>query len=96
MLPGATSYPISSFTWLLIPMHFADASKGAAVKRFLTWMLDQARSEAASMGYAPLPKQVVDMERKTIAEGAVRVGSGRPEIDGGRLAFLVYSGRASP
>jgi phosphate transport system substrate-binding protein len=42
------------------------ASKGAAVKGFLTWMLDKGESEASSMGYAPLPKQVVDMERKTI------------------------------
>ena len=63
---GADSYPISSFTWLLIPVHFADASKGAAVKGFLTWMLDKGESEASAMGYAPLPKQVVDMERKTI------------------------------
>jgi phosphate transport system substrate-binding protein len=63
---GPDSYPISSFTWLLIPVHFADASKGAAVKGFLTWMLDKGESEASSMGYAPLPKQVVDMERKTI------------------------------
>ncbi|HEX3572230.1 MAG TPA: phosphate ABC transporter substrate-binding protein PstS [Acidobacteriaceae bacterium] len=65
--PGATSYPISSFTWLLIPKQFVDASKGAAVKGFLTWMLDKGESEAASMGYAPLPEQVETMERKTIA-----------------------------
>jgi phosphate transport system substrate-binding protein len=63
---GADSYPISSFTWLLIPVHFEDASKGAAIKQFLTWMLDKGESQAAEMGYAPLPKQVVDMERKTI------------------------------
>jgi len=65
---GADSYPISSFTWLLIPVHFNDASKGAAVKGFLTWMLDKGESEAAGMGYAPLPKQVQDMERKSIAK----------------------------
>jgi phosphate transport system substrate-binding protein len=63
---GADSYPISSFTWLLIPVHFPDASKGAAMKAFLTWMLDNGESQAASMGYAPLPKQVVEMERKSI------------------------------
>ena len=65
---GPDSYPISSFTWLLIPVHFADASKGAAVKGFLTWMLDKGEGEASGMGYAPLPKQVQDMERKTIAK----------------------------
>jgi len=65
--PGPTSYPISSFTWLLIPKQFADASKGAAVKGFLEWMLDKGESETSSMGYAPLPAQVQAMERKTIA-----------------------------
>jgi phosphate transport system substrate-binding protein len=65
--PGAASYPISSFTYLLIPTHFADQAKAAAVKEFLTWMLDHGESEATSLGYAPLPTQVVAMERKTIA-----------------------------
>ena len=64
---GPTSYPISSFTWLLIPKQFADPAKGAAVKGFLTWMLDKGEGEASSMGYAPLPDQVREMERKTIA-----------------------------
>ena len=65
--PGADSYPISSFTWLLIPRQFADPAKGAAVKGFLEWMLDHGESEASGMGYAPLPAQVQAMERKTIA-----------------------------
>lgn len=65
--PGATSYPISSFTWLLIPKQFGDASKGTAVKGFLSWMLEKGESEAAGMGYAPLPEQVQTMERKTIS-----------------------------
>ncbi len=64
---GATSYPISSFTWLLIPTHFNDPAKAAAVKGFLTWMLDHGESEATSMGYAPLPAQVQTMVRHTIA-----------------------------
>jgi phosphate transport system substrate-binding protein len=65
--PGADSYPISSFTWLLIPKQFADPAKGAAIKDFLTWMLAHGESEASSMGYAPLPAQVATMEKKTIS-----------------------------
>ena len=65
--PGANSYPISSFTWLLIPRQFGDPAKGQAVKGFLTWMLEKGETEASGMGYAPLPQQVVEMERKTIA-----------------------------
>jgi phosphate transport system substrate-binding protein len=64
--PGATSYPISSFTWLLIPRQFADPAKGAAVKGFLTWMLEHGESEASGMGYAPLPAQVQTMVKRTI------------------------------
>jgi phosphate transport system substrate-binding protein len=63
---GPTSYPISSFTWLLIPKQFADPAKGAAVKGFLTWMLEHGEGEAAAMGYAPLPVQVQVMVKKTI------------------------------
>ncbi len=44
--PGATSYPISSFTWLLIPTHSADPAKGKALQDFLNWMLDHGESEA--------------------------------------------------
>ena len=65
--PGATSYPISSFTYLLLPKQFADPAKGAAVKSFLTWMLAHGESEASSMYYAPLPAPVIALERKTIA-----------------------------
>jgi phosphate transport system substrate-binding protein len=64
--PGADSYPISSFTWLLIPRHFEDPAKAAAVRGFLTWMLQDGESEASSMGYAPLPPQVQAMVKKTI------------------------------
>jgi len=39
---------------------FADPAKGAAVKGFLQWMLAHGESEAAAMGYAPLPKAVAD------------------------------------
>lgn len=65
--PGAASYPISSFTYLLLPKQFADPAKGAAVKSFLTWMLEHGESEASSLYYAPLPAPVVALERKTIA-----------------------------
>jgi phosphate transport system substrate-binding protein len=64
--PGPDSYPISSFTWLLIPTHASDASKTKALVGFLNWMLDHGENEAASLSYAPLPKQVQDMVRKSV------------------------------
>jgi phosphate transport system substrate-binding protein len=64
---GADSYPISSFTWLLIPTHSSDTAKTKALTDFLGWMLDHGEGEAAALTYAPLPKPVQDMVRKTIA-----------------------------
>jgi phosphate transport system substrate-binding protein len=65
--PGAESYPISSFTWLLIPVHSTDPAKAKALADFLGWMLDHGEDEAAAMTYAPLPKPVQAMVRKSIA-----------------------------
>jgi phosphate transport system substrate-binding protein len=65
--PGATSYPVSSFTWLLVPTH-GDPAKTQALKGFLTWMLDHGQNEANTLSYAPLPKQVQDMVRKTVSQ----------------------------
>lgn len=64
--PGATSYPIASFTWLLIPQKFDDPAKGKVMVDFLNWMLDRGEGEAAGMTYAPLPKPVADRVRETI------------------------------
>jgi len=64
---GANSYPISSFTWLLIPDPSKDSAKGKVLHDFLQWMVDHGEDEAASMTYAPLPPAVIKMVRKTIA-----------------------------
>jgi phosphate transport system substrate-binding protein len=65
--PGKKAYPISSFTWLLIPSQFADANKGKAMKAFLQWMLTDGQKSAPTLDYAPLPKEVVAKETKQIA-----------------------------
>ena len=63
---GPDSYPISSFTWLLIPVKSTDAAKGKALQGFLQWMIDTGEGEASSMTYAPLPAQVQAMVKQTI------------------------------
>jgi phosphate transport system substrate-binding protein len=66
--PGAESYPISSFTWMLIPDPAKDSAKGAAIKEFLQWMLQHGESEASSMSYAPLPQSVQQKVEHTISQ----------------------------
>jgi len=64
--PGKAAYPISSFTWLLIPQKFQDAGKRDAVKSFLKWMLTDGQGSVEALSYARLPKEVVEKEQKAI------------------------------
>jgi phosphate transport system substrate-binding protein len=64
--PGKDAYPISSFTWLLVPLKSADPAKGKVIKDLLNWIVTAGENEAASLSYAPLPKNVVQKELKTI------------------------------
>ena len=65
--PGKTAYPISSFTWLLIPAQIQDAGKRDIIKGFLKWMLTDGQKDCAGLSYAPLPAPVVAKELKAIA-----------------------------
>jgi phosphate transport system substrate-binding protein len=65
--PGATSYPIASFTWLLIPAHIEDAAKRDAIKGFLKWMLTEGQKYNEGLTYAQLPKTVIEKELKAIS-----------------------------
>jgi phosphate transport system substrate-binding protein len=64
--PGAKAYPISSFTWLLIPQKFQDATKREAVKKFLYWMIGDGQKDVEALSYAKLPKEVVEKEKKAV------------------------------
>jgi len=69
---GADAYPISSFTWLLIPSRIEDGSKGNAIKQFLTWMLTEGQALAPPLHYAPLPKRVIELEQEALTK--IQVG----------------------
>jgi phosphate transport system substrate-binding protein len=64
--PGKTAYPISSFTWLLVPAKFSDSSKRDAIKGFVKWMLADGQSQTEALSYAKLPKEVVAKEMKAL------------------------------
>jgi phosphate transport system substrate-binding protein len=63
---GKNAYPISSFTWLLIPQKFQDGAKRDAIKDFLKWMLTDGQNSVETLSYAKLPKEVVEKEKKAI------------------------------
>lgn len=65
---GKDAYPISTFTWLLIPEKFSDSAKRDAIKGFVTWMLGDGQNYTEALSYARLPKEVVAKEKKALAE----------------------------
>jgi len=65
---GKAAYPISSFTYLLIPTQWQDQAKKNAIVTFLNWMLDQGQSSVEQLNYAPLPKLVVQKEKARVKE----------------------------
>jgi phosphate transport system substrate-binding protein len=64
--PGKDAYPISSFTYLLIPVHSADAAKGKVIKDLLSWIVNSGEGEVSALSYAPLPKSVAEKVLKTV------------------------------
>jgi phosphate transport system substrate-binding protein len=66
--PGKGAYPISSFTWLLIPEKISDPAKKKAITDFLAWMLKDGQTMTEALSYAQLPKEVVAKEVKAIAK----------------------------
>jgi phosphate transport system substrate-binding protein len=64
--PGKDAYPISSFTWLLIPSKIQDPAKKKAIVGFLQWMVTDGQTMVEALSYARLPKEVVTMEQKAI------------------------------
>jgi phosphate transport system substrate-binding protein len=64
--PGKDAYPISSFTWLLVPVKSMDPAKGKVLKDLLSWVITSGEGEATSLSYAPLPKNVADKVLKTV------------------------------
>ncbi|HSY98322.1 MAG TPA: phosphate ABC transporter substrate-binding protein PstS [Terriglobales bacterium] len=57
--PGKDAYPISSFTWLLIPVQSKDAAKGKILSDLLNWIVTDGQKMTADLAYAPLPTSVV-------------------------------------
>lgn len=65
--PGKGVYPISSFTWLLIPQTITDPQKKAILVGLLKWAITKGQDYTEGLDYAPLPKEVVAKELKAIA-----------------------------
>jgi phosphate transport system substrate-binding protein len=66
--PGANTYPIAGFTYLLVSKTPRDAAKGKALVDFLKWALGPGQTMAEALLYAPLPKTVVALNEHSLSQ----------------------------
>jgi phosphate transport system substrate-binding protein len=66
--PGKAAYPISSFTWLLIPAQSKDPKKGKIIADFLDWMVNDGQKMTSQLTYAPLPVSVAEKVKVAIKQ----------------------------
>ena len=55
---GATSYPIVTYTWMLVPKKVADPNKAKAIEAMVEYGLTEGQKVSAELGYVPLPQNV--------------------------------------
>ena len=63
---GKDAYPIASFTWMLLYQNSSDKQRTKIMVDFMKWALGDGQKDAAPLGYAPLPKEVVDKEQQAL------------------------------
>lgn len=57
---GADSYPIATFSWVLLRKSYKDAQTADAVRKLFQWSLQDGQHFASELGYVPLPSSVAD------------------------------------
>ena len=63
---GATAYPITSPTWLMVYTTQSDAAKGKAIKGFLNYIYGDGQKLASSVDYSPLPKALLKQAKAQV------------------------------
>jgi phosphate transport system substrate-binding protein len=69
--PGPDSYPISSFTWLLVYKSQKDKAKGEAMVKFLKWALTDGQKYTGALSYGSIPQPVVEKELAQVNEVSI-------------------------
>ena len=59
---GKNAYPISGFSWIVVPKDIKDYSHAQTLVKFLRWAVTKGQGDAESLYYAPLPAQVQKLD----------------------------------
>ncbi len=73
---GAGSYPISTYSWVIVYQKQSNTNNGIALGKMLDWMATAGQSDAAAIGYVPLPANIQSLAEATINQ--MQNSSGQP------------------
>jgi phosphate transport system substrate-binding protein len=74
--PNGTAYPIANFSWTLLYQKQTNLVKGEALRALFSYVITTGQTEAATLGYAPMPRNVVELAQSTLAE--LETSTGKP------------------
>jgi phosphate transport system substrate-binding protein len=66
---GKHTYPIATFTWVLMPANGKNGKQQAALRELIRWMLTSGQKECQSLGYAPLPGELAARQLQALGPG---------------------------
>jgi phosphate transport system substrate-binding protein len=66
--PGADSYPIVTYSWLLLYGSYPDEKKAKELKDFVKWGLTAGQEYAERIGYISLPPHIRELGEKALGE----------------------------
>ncbi|MFM8530984.1 MAG: phosphate ABC transporter substrate-binding protein PstS [Ilumatobacteraceae bacterium] len=99
------AYPVSSYSYMIVPISEVNpfnAGKGASLSKFILYFLCAGQQKAEQLGYAPLPKNLVQFGFDAVAQipGHVEIPSidscTNPTITGDFLVAKAPSTTAAP
>jgi phosphate transport system substrate-binding protein len=64
--PGAGSYPITGFTWMIVYQNQTNTDKGQAVANMAWWVTHDGQQYSAPLQYVPLPQTIVTQDEAKI------------------------------
>ena len=66
--PGADSYPIVTYSWILLYGSYPDQKKAKALTDFVKWGITDGQKYAEKLGYISLPSHIRELGLKAIGE----------------------------
>jgi len=65
---GDDSYPIVSYSWLLVYQNYPSAETAEVIKAFVAWALEQGQEFSPALGYSALPREAISQIQSAIAQ----------------------------